>query len=169
MYDGLLRNYKEIEEEARRLVVTREMAPFGPIDELAEFYGAGKAFAEWTARAVGAMGAMVGSVLFKEALAVSIVSSNLHWRVFRTFFKRGPHDYSEAITKVAIQSFAYRSKRCSLARALKRLCKLELIFCKSRDSILPQLRSVFPYSTLIFHYFNLACATYHASHMHLAY
>ncbi|GKB12338.1 cysteine synthase-like protein [Tanacetum coccineum] len=59
------------------------IAPYAGIEELAQFCGAEKAFAEWIARAMG------GSVPFEEA-AVSLVSSNLHWRMSRTFFKRGP-------------------------------------------------------------------------------
>nr|GEW18477.1 hypothetical protein [Tanacetum cinerariifolium] len=74
----------------------KSMAPFRAINELVEFYRAEKAFAEWTARAVGAM---VGSVIFKEALVVSSVSSNLHWRVSRTFSKEAPKITAKQLPK----------------------------------------------------------------------
>ncbi|GJU62132.1 phosphoserine phosphatase, chloroplastic, partial [Tanacetum coccineum] len=57
---------------------------YAGIDELTDFRGARKAFTEWTARAMG------GLVPFEETLAVSSVSSKLHWRISRTSFKRGP-------------------------------------------------------------------------------
>ncbi|KAF5175225.1 Phosphoserine phosphatase protein, partial [Thalictrum thalictroides] len=54
------------------------------IDEFAEFCGAGKAVAEWTARAMG------GSVPFEEALAARLSLFNPSWSQLQEFLEKRP-------------------------------------------------------------------------------
>ncbi|PNX97601.1 phosphoserine phosphatase chloroplastic-like [Trifolium pratense] len=57
------------------------------IDELAEFCGAGKAVAEWTARAMG------GSVPFEEALAARLSLFNPSLSQLQNFLQQRPPRY----------------------------------------------------------------------------
>ncbi|KAG2380753.1 Phosphoserine phosphatase [Vigna angularis] len=64
------------------------------IDEIAEFCGAGKAVAEWTARAMG------GSVPFEEALAARLSLFNPSWSQLQNFLKQKPPRLSPGIEEL---------------------------------------------------------------------
>ncbi|XP_027907820.1 phosphoserine phosphatase, chloroplastic-like isoform X3 [Vigna unguiculata] len=64
------------------------------IDELAEFCGAGKAVAEWTARAMG------GSVPFEEALAARLSLFNPSWSQLQNFLQQKPPRISPGIEEL---------------------------------------------------------------------
>ncbi|QCE04394.1 phosphoserine phosphatase, chloroplastic [Vigna unguiculata] len=64
------------------------------IDELAEFCGAGKAVAEWTARAMG------GSVPFEEALAARLSLFNPSWSQLQNFLQQKPPRLSPGIEEL---------------------------------------------------------------------